>query len=231
MQSYLLFLDTETSGKPKKWNASPGEQWPYVVQLAWIICDRDGNEIKRENHYIYDKAIRMDPDSEKIHGISESFLLENGNKRVKVIKKLYKDLLTYQPLLIGHLLLFDIKMLSSAFKRAGIKNILPDYPKFCTMTATSNYIRFQDSKYPKLDELYQSLFKEKIDGNHNALADAQATAACFFELVRRKEIDSNAIAAQQSLFKEKEKEKVKTGCGLPVLALLCIALFFIIIIL
>ena len=41
-------------------------------------------------------------------------------------------------------------------------------------------------KAPKLEELYEIIFKEKIINAHNAAADVDATARCFFELLRNK---------------------------------------------
>ena len=42
-----LFFDTETTGLPKRWNAPVTEvdNWPRLVQLAWISCDEQGNRL------------------------------------------------------------------------------------------------------------------------------------------------------------------------------------------
>ena len=40
-------------------------------------------------------------------------------------------------------------------------------------------------KPPKLEELYETVFSEKIINAHNASADVDATARCFFELLRQ----------------------------------------------
>ena len=39
-------------------------------------------------------------------------------------------------------------------------------------------------KSPKLIELYQYLFKEEFDEQHNALADVNACAKCYFKLLK-----------------------------------------------
>ncbi len=41
-------------------------------------------------------------------------------------------------------------------------------------------------KFPKLSELYQTLFGENFEYAHKALPDTQACASCFFELLNRK---------------------------------------------
>ncbi|MFR6285749.1 MAG: hypothetical protein ACLUN1_18295 [Odoribacter splanchnicus] len=43
-----LFFDTETTGLPKQWNApvTDLENWPRLVQLAWIMYDDRGNMLE-----------------------------------------------------------------------------------------------------------------------------------------------------------------------------------------
>lgn len=226
MKDYILFVDTETSGLPKNWNSSRLDQWPYIIQVAWSIYTKAGELIKSENHYIRDENIIIDPQSKKIHGITEEVLAEKGEKRVKVLKKIYKDIRHFDPLVVGHWISFDVKMLSVGFRRAGMKNILEEVPLYCTMLSNSHYVRFSNNNYPKLDELYHKLFNKTMEGQHNALSDVNATAACFFELVKRNEITDERIANQQPEFAAKTKKMKETGCGLPVLFLLLSVLYF-----
>jgi hypothetical protein len=39
-----LFFDTETADKPRSWKApaSDLDNWPRLVQIGWISCDRTG---------------------------------------------------------------------------------------------------------------------------------------------------------------------------------------------
>ena len=45
-----LFFDTETTGLPKNWKApiTDLENWPRLVQLAWLVYDNIGNKIINE---------------------------------------------------------------------------------------------------------------------------------------------------------------------------------------
>ncbi|HJY14315.1 MAG TPA: hypothetical protein VJ304_16080, partial [Flavobacterium sp.] len=54
MKKYLLFIDTETTGIPKRWDLPYSEtnNWPSAIQVSWIIYDENDGEIKRENCYI-----------------------------------------------------------------------------------------------------------------------------------------------------------------------------------
>lgn len=228
MRDYILFVDTETSGLPKDWNSLDLNQWPYIIQIGWIIYTKEGQLIKSESHYISDDKIIIDPKSKLIHGISEEVLKDKGEKRSKVLRKIYRDIKFYNPLVVGHWISFDMQMLSVGFKRAGIPNIIQEVPLYCTMLSNSHYVRFASNNYPKLDELYEKLFNKSMEGQHDALSDAQATAACFFELIRRKEITDERIFNQQPEFKAKNKKEGKFGCGLPALALMITILYFLI---
>ena len=47
-----IVVDTETTGLPKGWNApiTDTDNWPRMVQLAWIIYDENG--IEKERKYV-----------------------------------------------------------------------------------------------------------------------------------------------------------------------------------
>lgn len=226
MQKYLLFVDTETSGIPQSLGAPIADldNWPFTLQVAWRVYDNQGNLVKTENHFIYNEDIFIQKSSIKIHGITEEELKAKGEDRKYVMRLLSSDLRHYKPLIVGHFVEFDSKMLQVAMFRSGIKNIVKDYPHFCTMRATSEYSRFPNHNYPKLEELYQGLFGERMIRNHDASVDVEATAKCFFELLRKHEIDDQLIESQPLFVKMREKMNKKVGCGLPVLLFLFIFL-------
>lgn len=210
MRDYLLFLDTEASGLPRKWNLpyTNSANWPSAVQLAWIIYTKDGILIKTENHYINDEDIVIKPSAIKIHGITREYLNEHGETRESVLQLFAEDLKKYQPLILGHFMEFDYHILSADFFRVGKYNPMPDFPTFCTMLASSFYVQEPTVNHLRLGELYARLFNAKLMNQHNALADANATADCFFELKKRGDITDATIDSQQLKAKE---ERVSTG--------------------
>ncbi len=216
---YILFIDTETSEKPRSWEAPPTEsdKWPYIVQIAWRIYDYEERLISAREFFIEAKDYSIKEKSRRIHGISEEMANARGVARKEALKALYKDLKRYKPLIVGHFVALDLIMVQAGFTRAGIKNIIPEYKAFCTMRATSDYMQMNDRNYPQLGELYQILFKKKMIREHNAAGDVQAVAECFFELVRRDEINDKIVALQAKEFQKNRTKKGKTGCGLPVL--------------
>ncbi len=227
MKNYVLFVDTETSGLPKDWKKpySASGVWPSILQIAWIIYTREGKPIKTENHFIHDPTYQISPSSEKIHGITREFLEEHGERRKKVMRLLFKDLQQYRPLVVGYFMKLDFHMLSAGFYRSGLTNPLKKLPTFCLMKVTAPYCRVPSRQYLRLDELYLYLFHRPLQHHHDAMADAQATAQCFFTLEKKGDIDRNKIVSQQSVEKE-TKKMFPQGVILPV----CIVLFLLMLI-
>ncbi|MHC2991349.1 hypothetical protein OB13_07040 [Pontibacter sp. HJ8] len=199
MKEYLLFVDTETSGLPKDWSkpySTPGS-WPHVVQVAWVLYTREGEKLKEENYYIRASDYEVSPASQHIHGLSDDFLRENGEDRNAVMQLLHADLIRYQPLVVGHFMQLDYHMLGLSFYRSGLDNPLTKLPNFCTMRATSHFIRESRHRNLRLGELYLRLFRTPLQNEHNALSDASATALCFFELWRKGDIDEKTVRQLQ----------------------------------
>ena len=201
VNNHLLFIDTETSGLPKKWNQPYDAlgNWPHAVQVAWLVYSQSGELIKEENFYIRDEAVHIEPSAQKIHGLTKEFLSENGKGKENVLPLLAKDIETYQPMIIGHFLELDFHILSAEFYRDGIKNPLADKKHFCTMLSTKHLVRNPVFNYLRLDDLYSTLFQQPLRQQHDALVDARATAQCFFEMLRKGDITEAKIAAQENL--------------------------------
>lgn len=206
MKEYLLFIDTETSGLPKKWNKpySDNKNWPFSIQIAWIIFSKDGKEIKKDNFYIRENDFTIDPSSLKTHGITKDFLKENGERRKKVMSKLAYDIKKYKPMLVGHFMELDYHVLGADFFRSGMENPMKELPLFCTMLASDIFVKNPQSKFLRLSQLYDYLFNKKATNIHNALTDATITADCFFEMLKRGHISDELIMSQQSKFQPKQ---------------------------
>lgn len=226
MTDYLLFIDTEASGLPKKWDLpySAKDNWPFCVQISWIIFTKEGQKVKQEDYFIKENDFEIDKSATKIHGIDKSFLNKNGQSREKVLKLLYDDVYTYEPLIVGHFMQFDYHMIEVDFYRAGIENPVKKEMIFCTMLATTHLVKNPSAKFLGLGELYQALFNKVLQNQHNALADAKATAACYFELTRRGEIDDEIILNQQKEIRKPYIEDKGIGCAMPAICIITLFL-------
>lgn len=228
MTDHLLFIDTEASGLPKKWNApySKVNNWPFLVQVSWLVYNRNGDLLKQENHFIQDHDFKISPSAFEIHQITREYLNEHGEPRHEVMALLAKDMEKYRPLLVGHFIELDFHVVGADFFRSGIENPAKDLPKFCTMLASKNLLKHPQDKFLRLGQLYQLLFQEPLLGQHNALNDVKATAKCFFELTKRGEIDETFIDGQSDL---KNKEPLLTrfiGWVVVILILLLLVILF-----
>ena len=64
-----LFFDTETTGLPKNWKvpATDLNNWPRMIQLAYLIYDRKGNKISSKdfinNSLFFSFVVRMECNS------------------------------------------------------------------------------------------------------------------------------------------------------------------------
>ncbi|MEI6947271.1 3'-5' exonuclease [Paraflavisolibacter sp. H34] len=199
MQDYLLFIDTETSGKPRRWNApySQKDNWPHALQISWLLYTREGVLVRQEDHYISDDDFTIAPSAFQVHGLTAAFLREKGRPRREVLARLAADLETFQPLVLGHFMAFDAHIAGAEFYRSGLADPLPGLPAFCTMQGTRHLVRNPAAHFLRLGELYELLFQKPQRHPHNALADAQATAECFFELIKRGDIDPEKAGPPQ----------------------------------
>ncbi|MFD2969019.1 3'-5' exonuclease [Sphingobacterium bambusae] len=205
MKGYFLFIDTETSGIPKRWNKPYSDQlnWPSVIQLAWIIYTADGQEVKRVSKYIYEGDIQINAASQQVHGITADFLEKHGDRRKHILRKLAYDIKKYAPLIIGHFIELDIQVLSADYFRAQLQNPFPKQLFFCTMLESKKYAMNPAVEYLRLVQLHEQLFDIRPQDIHEAEHDAEITARCFFEMLQRNNITEQDLHMQQLEFSQK----------------------------
>ncbi len=187
-----LFFDTETTGLPKRWNApvTDVENWPRLVQLAWIACGEDGEILESHNAIIRPEGFTIPAEVSRLHGITNQIAMEEGVP-VREEMELFAQKIEEATALVGHNISFDECIVGAEFERLRMMTVLFLKPKYCTMKLSTNYCRLPGKrglKPPRLAELHQLLFGCSFDNAHNALADVEATVRCFWELKKRKVI-------------------------------------------
>lgn len=189
---FYLFIDTETTGLPLDYNApsSNVENWPRIVQISWIVTDEFQNIISKHNHIVYPNGFSIPKESTSVHGISTEYAEENGIY-IEDVLDFFKDDLSLTDYLVGHNIQFDKKVIEAEIfrsKRKTNKEICFDNVELlCTMKSTANFCKLPWAyhtgyRYPKLSELYSTLFGQEFTGAHNAFDDIKATMRCFWEL-------------------------------------------------
>jgi len=184
-----LFFDTETTGLPKNWSApySDSDNWPRLVQLAWIINDESGKEIYAKSVIIKPEGFLIPDEVSKIHGITTERANNEGYSLSSVLK-VFASQLVKCDWIVAHNMSFDEAIIEAEMIRKRIPISLKYSNKFCTMKQTVNFCQVQGNygyKWPKLKELHLKLFNCEFDDAHNAAADIAATNKCFWELKHR----------------------------------------------
>lgn len=205
MNSYLLFIDTETTAVPKRWDLpySDTGNWPSAVQVSWIICSEDETEIKKEDRYIFEEDLVISEGSFRVHGITEEFLKSRGRSRREVLNDLAADIVKYNPLIVGHFLEFDLHILSADFLRAQLPNPFGNSRFYCTMLKSRQYTSGTSKAGLRLPELCGYLLKEATEPSHNAIVDAGMTARCFFEIHLQDRISGKDLEEKHQLISDK----------------------------
>ena len=184
-----LFFDTETTGLPGVWNApvSDLDNWPRLVQIAWLQCDNKGKKILEQDYIIKPEGFTIPRDASQIHGISTERAQKEGIALKKVLEE-FSRLINESSFLVAHNISFDEKIVGAEFLREGIRNSLFQTERLCTMEASTNYCKLPGNygyKWPKLSELHFKLFDDEFKEAHNAAVDIAACAKCFWELKRK----------------------------------------------
>jgi len=196
----FLIFDTETTGLPKRDNAPVSEvdNWPRVVQIAWQLHNDEGELAEHHSLLIQPDGFEVPYSAEKIHGISTEKAKKYGLPLAEALDK-FNDSVAKSTFLIGHNIRFDMNALGAEFIRSDVATDFLHKQQVCTMRSSTEHLKLPGGrggkfKPPKLMELYEFLFEEKFMEAHNAAADVEATARCFFELLRKKIISPESLA-------------------------------------
>lgn len=183
-----LFFDTETTGFPKSFKApvSDLDNWPRMVQIAWLLFDGEGQELSASEHIVRPEGFTIPAAATKVHGITTEMALERGAPLGSVLDEVVEGLEKAE-VLVAHNMSFDEKILGSELLRASHPNVVAKRKRRCTMRESTRYCQLPGRygyKWPTLQELHGKLFDEDFENAHQALADVRACARCFFELRR-----------------------------------------------
>ena len=208
----FIIFDTETTGLPKNYNApiSDGDNWPRMVQLAWQLHSIDGKLISAKNYIVKPEGYTIPYNAEKVHGISTERALRDGYDLKYVLEEFNNDL-EKSKYNVGHNIEFDVNVVGAEFFRKGIlqptivnKEIIDTKDEgtdFCAIPGG----RGGKFKWPTLTELHTKLFGEGFGDAHDAAYDVDATARCFFGLIKEGVIQREEITDYSSIVYEAPK--------------------------
>ncbi len=195
MAPTILVFDTETSGLPKRsgferlypaWDLSSYDTC-RVIQLAWAVYTPDGHLMHQRSMYVRPEGFVLDASASAVHKISMETLLQEGESIRAVLKEFQKEL-AGAGIVVGHNARFDVHAVASEAWRCGMNELaaaMEGAPVHCTMRLAREFCGARNQyglKFPRLSELYKKLFGYEPAVQHDALADVEATAACYFAL-------------------------------------------------
>lgn len=201
-----IITDTETNGKIKnyKWKLTKEnlrhssvitlDNFPRITQLSYQVAVLETGEVVKE----YDSIIK--PDGWTVP--KEQFFIENnistercereGIPCIDALQELKSDMAECE-IIVTHNNDFDIPVIQAEMIRYGVKDV-KKLIKICTMKETIEFCKlpnrngYSSYKYPKLEELYNILFKKDMEGAHDALSDVNACRECFIQLIKLNQI-------------------------------------------
>lgn len=205
---YLIF-DTETTGLPKRWDAPIDDtsNWPRCVQIAWQLHDADGKIIEHQDFLVKPSGFNIPYDAERVHGISTD-LAEQEGVEIQIVLEKFNAVLSKTQFIVGQNLGFDINIMGCELYRQNMDSPMSGLPVLDTCTeVTASLLQLPGGrggkfKLPTLTELHYFLFEVPFAEAHNATADVEATARCFFELVRREVYSAKELNVSHSYFTE-----------------------------
>ena len=183
-----LFFDTETTGLPRNWKAPVTDlnNWPRLVQLAYLFYDKNGNKIFAGDYIVKPEGFTIPIETSRIHGISTERAIREGKPLIDVLQK-FQSMIEQAEYLVAHNMRFDEKIVGAEFLRNKMSDGVAPKRKICTMQSTTNFCAIEGPygyKWPKLSELHYKLFRTGFEEAHNAAVDINATAKFFWELKR-----------------------------------------------
>jgi DNA polymerase III subunit epsilon len=190
----VVVFDTETTGLPKDYKGSlyDSDNWPYIVQLSYIVFDCEKKSILHKVDHLIQlpKGITIPESATAIHRVTNEMCVNNGID----IKVALKEFNTYAKLanrVVAHNISFDKRLIIVESIRNNMLSIFTKQPAiYCTMKSTTKKCKierkFKDGstyyKYPTLSELHMHLFQTIPKGTHNALNDVLICLRCYYFL-------------------------------------------------
>lgn len=185
---HYLFLDVETNGLPKNYKDSiyNSKNWPQLLQIEYIAYDKLGNRLLDSKLIVKPIGFTISDESTIIHKITQEKANNEGIEIVDLLNK-FSSILLMSKHIVGHNIEFIVNIIASEFYRNNFNySIITEKDTICTMKESVDYCKIKSSngyKWPKLEELYISLFNENYRDSYSAI---NATARSFWELKNSK---------------------------------------------
>ena len=191
----FLTFDTETTGLPRDRHGkiNDSSNWPYIVQLSWILYDDETNRVFKSNDIIkIDDTVEISQESINVHGITRKRCIEEGISIKSAISKFQKAMADAH-VIIAHNIEFDKKLMMAECARNKMRHefynskgyycTMKNSVKLCKIEAISQKTGEKYFRYPRLSYLHEFLFNTSPKGTHDALVDILICFRCYYKMV------------------------------------------------
>lgn len=189
----LLFIDTETTGFPKKYGNLVQDGQARVCQVAMLLTDKDGRSMAEFSTLIKPDGWQISEEAGRVTGFTNE-VCELWGVAGKAAYLFYLRMSSIAEKIIAHNTDFDKKMMDIE----GAYNGMPvcSKPWICTMKVSSPILNLPPTekmiaaginspKSPKLEEALTALCGRSLgDTAHDAMYDVKACRDIYFTLLK-----------------------------------------------
>lgn len=228
MDQTIVVFDTETTGLPKSTivNHETLHLWPHIVQFSYVMYNVDKLKIEKARDVVVNipENIVMTEETINLHKITNEVAHETTIQISNVLNEFIQDISCNNVIaIVGHNISFDINMLKIELLRLIYNNDVKEksiFKKmfyeinytnktFCTMRKSVDLCQIPAKrkdgtiyyKFPKLIELYKTLFEEEPQNLHNSFNDVLVTLRCYYKLVYKDDLYEKDNSTFVELFK------------------------------
>lgn len=228
MDQTIVVFDTETTGLPKSTivNHETLHLWPHIVQFSYVMYNVDKLKIEKASDVVVNipENIVMTEETINLHKITNEVAHETTIQISNVLNEFIQDISCNNVIaIVGHNISFDINMLKIELLRLIYNNDVKEksiFKKmfyeinytnktFCTMRKSVDLCQIPAKrkdgtiyyKFPKLIELYKTLFEEEPQNLHNSFNDVLVTLRCYYKLVYKDDLYEKDNSTFVELFK------------------------------
>ena len=196
----FITFDTETTGLPReRWGQiADSSNWPYIIQLSWMLYDNELNRVTKGNDIIkIDADVNLTPESINVHGITRERCNREGIP-IKTAILNFQKALKEADVVIAHNLNFDKRLMMAECHRNGMRHeFYNSKAYYCTMKNSIDLCKIEAIsqktgekyfKYPKLTDLHIHLFNTIPEGTHDALVDIIICFRCYYKMIYHEDV-------------------------------------------
>jgi DNA polymerase III epsilon subunit-like protein len=163
-----------------------------IIQIAYVVCDKLDNIVKRVNHYIANRYVDLMTQDKT--GITMDKLKKKGVSFSLMARELLEDLneVSY---IVGHNVHTDIsKMISNLHKF----HVSPSYNVFDKVKSMDTMKIFKEHTGQKVSvgKMVYNLFEEEMKDAHDAMVDVDYTYRCYVDMKDTIEEENNYNPAE-----------------------------------